>query len=179
MMRFIFTLTAVLLLTGCDPFERLSRIQVVASSETEVGGGIWGTYHTLGFSNFSSFNINSTSSFENSDATKNNIGNDSFVTQFTLRVLDPEGQTLEFIDSMRVYMDNDDSSSNGETEVAFIADSQDTNVRELDLTVYDDRAIGQYLRAEETVIRVVAQGNPPSQKTTIEAEMKLDVDLVW
>lgn len=180
MSRLLALLIATVALAGCEPLDRLSRVEVVAKSETTVNGCTpCTTLDPLGFDEFASFNINSSSSFQNSDASKDNIGEDSFVTEFTIRVLDPDDQTLEFIDSMRVFMDDDDNPNNGETEVAFIGSGQSTDVKELSLRVNDERAIGQYLRADETVIRVNAEGNPPPQDTTLEAEMHLDVDLVW
>lgn len=172
-MRSLLILLTGLMLGGCDSF-RTINMEVTSESTVSDGGLLGSSWTALGFGDFASFDVSSSAEFENNDATKNNIG-DSYVTQFKLRVVDPDGQTLKFIESMEVFVGDGDN----ETRVAFLDDDQDTGVTELSLRVYDDREIGQYLRADKTKVTVKASGQPPEVDTTIEATMGFRIRLVF
>jgi hypothetical protein len=88
---------------------------------------------------------------------------------------DPSEQTLSFIDGMEIFI----GDGNSKTRVAFLEKDQNTDVSELRLQVYTDREIGQYLRAEETVVDVEAKGSPPDEDTMIEATMGFSIQLVF
>lgn len=154
-MRFLMIAMALILMTGCDAL-RTVYVEVVSETTVQSGGPLGGTFSELGFSEFASFDVSSSQTFQNNDANRDNIG-DSYVTQFALEVTDPDGQTLSFIDGMEVFI----GDGNTRTRVAYLGDDQNTDVRVLQLQVHDDREIGQYLRADETVVDVEAKGTPP------------------
>lgn len=169
-MRFLMLALVVILMTGCDAI-RTVYVEVV--SETTVNKGPLGeTLPELGFGEFTSFDVSNSQTFENNNATRNNIG-ESYVTQFVLKVTDPDGQTLSFIDEMEVFI----GDGNTRARVAYLGNDQNTDVRELQLQVYDEHEIGQYLRADETVVDVEAKGSPPERDTTIEATMGFSIKL--
>ena len=166
-------LLALTLVTACDS---LRTIYVDVTSKTTVDTLPLNStvFQPLGFDNFASFDVSSSAEFENSDASKHNI-DESYVTGFVLEVTAPDDATLEFIDDLEVFIGQGDSDQR--TRVAYLPDNTDTNVATLYLSVYDDRDISQYLRAESTVIEVDAKGRTPDQKTTIQATMTFAVKL--
>lgn len=170
-MRLITLCLLSIFLMSCDS---LTTISVDVESETTVddGGLIVSTLTTLGFTEFASFDVSGSAAFKNNNATKNNIG-ESYVTAFTLEVMSPNGQTLDFIDEMEVYIGDGDNR----TSVAYIADQTDTDVTLLYLQVEDDRDISQYLRADETVVDVDVTGRPPENDTTIKAIISFSIKL--
>lgn len=158
----------VLTLTAC---EAARTVNVDVTSQTELEGNPLGNAITsFVFADFASFDVSSSATFENNDATKANIG-ESFVTGFVLKVKTPDDQTLSFMDNMEVYI----GDGNTRTRVAYIADTQNTDVMTLELQVYDEREIGQYLRAEETVVDIEVNASPPNRDTTIEATMSFEI----
>ena len=172
-MRSLLILLASLMLVGCDSF-RTINVEVTSEATISGGGPLLSSLNGLGFGEFASFDISNSVEFENNDATRNNIG-DSYVTEFTLKVVDPDEQTLKFIESLEVFIGDGDNP----TRVAYLDDDQDTDVTELSLRVYSDREIGQYLRAEKTKVTVEAKGQPPGEDTTIEATMGFRIKLVF
>jgi hypothetical protein len=162
---------AVFLLAGCDAI-RTVNVEVVSETTVQSGGPLGGVFSGLGFSEFASFDVSNSTTFQNNNASRDNIG-ESYVTQFVLEVTDPDNQTLSFIDELEVYV----GDGNNRTRVAYLGDDQSTDVSELRLQVYDEREIGQYLRAEETVVDVEATGSPPDEDTTIEATMGFAIEL--
>ena len=171
-MKNIAAIALMFFLSACDS---LTTVIVDVESETTVRGTILGLDSTiLGFDNFVSFDVSSSQEFENNDATKNNIG-ESYLTGFTLEVIAPDGQTLDFIKSMNVYI----SDGDGETriEIARIEEGTNTNVKLLYLDVFGDSEIGKYLRADKTKITVEANGNSPQNDTTIEAVATFKIKL--
>lgn len=172
-MRFLMLSLMALLLSGCDGI-RTIYVDVVSETTVQKVGPLGSTFSALGFGEFASFDVSSSQTFENNNANRNNIG-DSYVEDFVLKVTDPDNQTLAFIDDMEVFIGDGDTR----TRIAYVAEGQDTDVSELKLTVYDDREIGQYLRADETVVEVEAKGRPPEDDTTIEATMGFSIELVF
>lgn len=172
MIKNLCYLLLLLPLTACDQTPTIF-VDVVSETTVEDGGIVGESLNTTGFDNFASFDVSSSSEFKNSDAGKNNIGS-SYVNGFVLNVKQPDGQTLEFIDEMRVFIGKDDDNM---TEVAYIESGQDTDVTTLYLRTYDRRDIGQYLRAESTVVEVEVKGTPPEEDTVIEATMTFAINL--
>lgn len=170
-MRLFMLGLVVLVVAGCDAI-RTVYVEVASETTVESAGPLGGTFSELGFGQFASFDVSNSQTFQNNDASRNNIG-DSYVTQFTLKVTAPDNQTLSFIDGMEVYI----GDGNTRTRVAYLGDEQNTDVRELALQVHDDREIGQYLRADETVVDVEASGSPPEEDTTLEAVMGFNIQL--
>lgn len=168
----LFSLVALFTL-GCD---QLTTVMVDVESESTVQGGslLGNTFVTLGFDNYTSFDVSSSSEFQNNDATKNNIG-ESYVTAFKLEVMSPEGATLNFIEEMQIYINDADASGDG-TLVASIDANTDTNVEVLYFDTYDYE-IGQYLRADSTEVTVKAKGDEPNQDTEIRATMTFKIKL--
>lgn len=168
-------------LTGCD---KLGKIEVTASSETEVQGdptGI-GALGYLGFGgDFASFDITQTSAFENNGIHRSNIG-DSYVTRFYLEVISEQDDDLSFINGMSVYFDyDDDPNNNNETLVAYIesGDEPTDGQRSISLTVEDEADVGDYLRQQDMYVHVQASGNPPPDDVSILAEMDILVNVEW
>ncbi|MFC3701203.1 hypothetical protein ACFOND_06060 [Reinekea marina] len=171
-MKNIAAIALMFFLSSCDS---LTTVIVDVESETTVQkSSLFNTFTALGFENFVSFDVSSSQEFENNNASKNNIG-ESYLTGFTLEVTDPDGQTLEFISSMKVYIS--DGESDTKIEIARIEDGTNTDVRLLYLDVFADSEIGKYLRAEKTKITVEAQGEPPQENTTIEAVATFKIKL--
>ncbi len=168
-MRLLMFGLVVMVMAGCDAI-RTVYVEVVSETTVESAGPLGGALSELGFSQFASFDVSKSQTFQNNNANRNNIG-DSYVTQFSLKVTDPDNQTLSFIDGMEVYI----GDGNTRTRVAYLGDGQSTDVSELTLQVHDDREIGQYLRAEETVVD--ASGSPPEEDTTIEAVIGFSIQL--
>ena len=172
-MRSLLILLASLMLVGCDSF-RTINVEVTSEATISGGGPLLSSLNGLGFGEFASFDISNSVEFENNDATRNNIG-DSYVTEFTLKVVDPDGQTLDFIDTMQVFIGDGDI----ETEVAYLDGDENTDVTELSLTIVEGAEIGQYLRSDKTRVTVKATGRPPENDTTIEATMGFRIRLVF
>ncbi|MCH8532126.1 MAG: hypothetical protein LAT65_14850 [Saccharospirillum sp.] len=172
-MRSLLILLASLMLVGCDSF-RTINVEVTSEATISGGGPLLSSLNGLGFGEFASFDISNSVEFENNDATRNNIG-DSYVTEFTLKVVDPDGQTLDFIDTMQVFIGDGDI----ETEVAYLDGDENTDVTELSLTIVEGAEIGQYLRSDKTKVTVKASGQPPENDTTIEATMGFRIRLVF
>lgn len=170
-MRLLMFGLVVMVMAGCDAI-RTVYVEVVSETTVEGAGPLGGALPDLGFSQFASFDVSNSQTFQNNNANRNHIG-DSYVTQFSLKVTDPENQTLEFIDGIEVFI----GDGNTRTRVAYLGDGQSTDVRELTLQVHDDYEIGQYLRAEETVVDVEASGSPPKDNTTIEAVIGFSIQL--
>lgn len=170
-MRLLMFGLVVLVMAGCDAI-RTVYVEVVSETTVDSAGPLGGTFTELGFNQFASFDVSNSQTFQNNDANRDNIG-DSYVTHFSLKVTDPDDQTLSFIEDMEVYI----GDGNTRTRVAYLGDGQNTDVRELSLQVHDDREIGQYLRAEETVVDVEASGRPPEEDTTLEAVMGFSIQL--
>ncbi|MBU2863530.1 hypothetical protein KO489_06720 [Reinekea forsetii] len=171
-MKNIAAIALMFFLSACDS---LTTVIVDVESETTVRGTILGLDSTvLGFDNFVSFDVSSSQEFENNNASKNNIG-ESYLTGFTLEVTDPDGQNLDFINSMKVYISDGDSET--KIEIARIEEGTNTDVRLLYLDVFDDSEIGKYLRADKTKITVEANGNSPQKDTTIEAVATFKIKL--
>jgi len=171
-------------LAGCDALDRLGKVEVTATSETEVQGdptGV-GALGYLGFgSDFASFDITQTSAFENNGIHRSNIG-DSYVTRFYLEVTSEQDDDLSFIDSMSVYFDSDDDpNNNNETRVAYIEAGNEPKEgqRSISLTVKDESDIGDYLRQQDMYVHVQASGNPPPDDVSIRAEMDVLVNVEW
>ena len=184
---YLMVLSSVLL-AGCDALDRLSKVEVTATSETEVEGNIAG--QTLGVFDFGgdfvSFDITQTSAFENNNIGRNNIG-ESYVTRFYLEVISEENDDLAFIDGMEVYFDDDDKHDDPdndsgliEAQVAFIesGNEPEQEQRTLSLTLTDQN-IGQFLRNKDLYVHVDASGNPPADNVTIRAEMDVLVNVEW
>lgn len=168
----LFTLS-LLALTSCDV---LTTFYVDVTAETTVERNALSLidFSALGFNNFASFDVSSSSEFENEGATKNNIG-ESYVTGFVLEVTSPDGATMEFIDELEIFMGQGDSDQR--TRVAYLPADADTIVKTLFLVAHDDRDISQYLRADSTVVEVKAKGESPQQDTTLEATMTFEIKL--
>lgn len=173
-MKNIAAIALMFFLSACDS---LTTVIVDVESETTVQGDPSPIKIDLGpftFDNFVSFDVSSSQEFENNNASKNNIG-ESYLTGFTLEVTDPDGQTLDFINSMKVYISDGDSET--KIEIARIEEGTNTDVRLLYLDVFDDSEIGKYLRADKTKITVEANGNSPRNDTTIEAVATFKIKL--
>ena len=169
-MKKITMLALVFLLMACDS---LTTIYVDVESETTVKKGLLGgVLSAFGFTEFVSFDVSGSAEFENNDATRDNIGS-SYLTGFTLEVVDSGDQTLSFIHGMEIFIGDGETR----TRVAYIGDEQDTDVRFIYLDIVEGAEIGQYLRSEKTKISVEANGSPPSEDTTINATASFKIRL--
>jgi hypothetical protein len=171
-MRNFAIVALMFFLSACDS---LTTVFVDVESETTVQGGLVAeAFAAFGFNNFVSFDVSSSSEFENNDATRDNIG-ESYLTGFTLEVIDPDEQTLNFISTMNVFIG--DGESDTKIEIARIEEDTNTDVILLYLDVFDNSEIGKYLRSEKTEITVEASGNQPPQNTTIKATATFKIKL--
>lgn len=158
----------LLALAACNPLQEISNISVTVTSETEVQG----TFVDLSaFYGFGSFDITQSESFQNSDATRDNLESSS-LDSFTLRVKDPESQDLDFIDRMYVYID----AEGEDKELIAWYDDFEPDQREASFNVVDDVDLTDHFRQEEAEIVTEAEGSPPQETTTLEAEMVFNIN---
>jgi len=160
-----------LVLLGCDSL-RTVNVDIESETLVESGGFLGSVFTQFGFDDFVSFDVSQSAEFKNNDATRGNIG-ESYVTGFVLEVISPQGNTLSFIDDLEIYI----GDGSTKLQVAYIDESQDTDVSRLALKVFDESDIGKYLRAEATTVEVNAKGTPPSEDTQIRATLSLSIQL--
>ena len=161
----------LLILAACNPLREISNISVSVTSETEVQGTI---VEMPAFPGFEGFDISQTETFQNSDATRDNLESSS-LDSFTLRVTeDSQGQSLGFIDEMKVFIN---AEGQDEQLIAWY-DEFEEGQREASFNVVDDVDLTDYFRQDEAEIVTETTSSAPQQNTTLEAEMVFDINFL-
>jgi hypothetical protein len=170
MKRFICTILFATLAAGCG----LDRITVTIEERTSVPGASLPEQllGDLGFPGFADFDITESRTFQNEGYTANDIDK-VFTRSFELRVVEPAGQTFDFLSSIRFT-----ARAEGLPDLDFAwLDPIPEGASQLELEVDDDADLQSYVVAPEMSIDTVASGRRPSQATTIEARIAFDVEI--
>lgn len=165
-------LTAVLVVAAtCGG---LDNVLVHAEAQTKVPAGgpldpLLGQIDFLG--DFTSFDISDTQEFQNKGYTRDQIDSVHLNT-FTLKATDPQDANFDFLDKISFFAESDGLPR---VEIARL-DPVPEGAAELDLEVLDVDLV-DYATAESMSITTEASGHLPSEETTIDAKVELDVDV--
>lgn len=169
-LRSLAPLAALALLsTGCG----LIQFDVTSKGVTTVQGSAVGAVlpGLSNFGGFDNFDISQQAGFNNTDTRKDHISS-ARLTRLTMRVTSPQGQDLSFFSSMKFSI----SASKPALPSRQIAhlDSFPAGATSVDL-ILDDVDIADYAKADTFAITTQAAGHSPTQTTTIEAALTLNI----
>jgi hypothetical protein len=123
------------------------------------------------FGGFDNFDISQQAGFDNNDTRKDHITS-TRLTKLTVKVVSPSGQDLSFFTSLKFTI----SASKPQLPAIEIAhrESFPAGATSVDLTI-DDVDIAAYAKADNFAITTQASGHAPTQDTTIEADLSLNI----
>ena len=144
---------------------------VTIEGDTEVeSGGLLGEVLDVfpAFGGFNSFDVASSDEFENNNAQKENV-KAAHLVSFSLEATAPDGATLDFLDSIAFFV----SAPDLDTVQIASADVEDGD-RQIDLDV-DDVDLAPYVRADTMTFTTEISGRQPTEDTTVEALVELEI----
>jgi hypothetical protein len=158
------------LAAGCG----LDRIDVTVEEETTVPGSSLPEQllGDVGFPGFSDFDITESRTFQNEGYTENDIDS-VFTDSFELEIVAPPDGSFDFLNSIRFT-----ARAEGlpDVDIAWL-DPIPEGATELALEVDPDLDLQPYVVAPEMTIETTANGNRPSQETTIGARIVFEVEI--
>lgn len=126
---------------------------------------------SLSFAGFGSFDITQTQEFQNQGYSRDQIDSVK-VRSFTLSINSPEGANFDFLDSIVFFAE---SEGLPRVEIASL-DPVPEGAAELNLNI-NDVELADYAAAESMSITTEASGMRPPEETTVDAVVKLGVDV--
>lgn len=164
-----------LLLSACsvvDAIADLDNFEITLKEQTVIAGGglVTDLLGEVGFTGLNEFNIEDNQEFQNKDIPKNNI-EWTRVRDLDLTVIDPDSNTFAFVDSILFFIDSPNHEKAALASSGEVADTLQTinfNLENLD--------IAPYLKDESMSITTQFFGQQPRENTTVEIEMKLEIE---
>jgi hypothetical protein len=150
----------------------LDNIEVSASGETTIEGSVLGDLlGPLSFVGFDGIDISESQEFQNGGYTKDDI--DSVrLKVFTLSVTEPADGNFDFLSKVSFFAE---AEGLPRVEIARL-DPVPEGQSELEMEILDVE-LQEYAIAPSMTITTEATGVSPSEDTTIDAEVRLDVDV--
>ena len=165
-------LASIIIFLGCGE-DQLFSITVEEQAQTTIQGSSIGELtdliDTLGFDGFSDMNISESEELQNQGVSTGDISNTK-LQAFELMVLEPSNGDLSFLSEVTVYIEASDLERLRIAYSDSFPEGQNTVVFEL-----DDVDITDYIVQESMNITTDVTGSPPSEDTTIEAYIALEV----
>ena len=159
------SLVPALALVGCGTVVSFDVSQK-AQTTIPAGGPVAGVLGGFGFQNL---NFSQSSDFQNNNTSKDHV-RECRLKQLTLKVVSPPGQDLHFLTKVEFFVE----APNLEKKRIASGTSFPSGVASVDL-VPDDLDLAPYVRADSFSITTAATGTSPSQQTTLEADLTLNV----
>lgn len=168
------SMAVVALLFGMGPTRPgcadLLTFEVVTKAETTIeGSDLVLDLFTVAFPDLATFDLSASDEFKNQGVTKEDVESVK-ITEFTLEVLEPTDGDLSFFDSVSFFVEADglervrvahyDTFEEGQAKVSL---------------VLDDVELRDYAAAESMDITTEVSARSPSDDTTLQARIVLDV----
>jgi len=151
-------------LIGCGD-GKIATIEFSESSQAEVPGGgpLGALFSELGFDGFMDMSISESEELANQGVAPGDISS-AEITNFTLSVLDPEGEDLSFINSLEIWVETegiDPVMVASQTAFPEGSSSVEFNLEKVDIVAF--------VVSEKMTITTEVDGGLPAEDTTLEA----------
>lgn len=170
-----YIIACSLILSACSVVKAiadLDNFDITIKEQTVIAGGglVSDILGEVGFTGLNSFDIEDNQEFQNKDIPKKNI-EWTRVRDLDLTVIDPDSNTFAFVDSILFFIQSPNQERAALASSGAVADTLQIinfNLENLD--------IAPYLKDESMSITTQFFGTQPSENTTVEIEMKLEIE---
>ena len=170
--RRIIELASIIAFLGCGE-DQLFSITIEEQAQTTIQGNSLGNItdliDTLGFDGFSDMNVSESEELQNQGVSAGDISSTK-LQKFELTVLQPSNGDLSFLSEVAVYVETADLEPLRIAYSNSFPEGQSTVIFEL-----DDVDLTDYIVQESMNITTDVTGSPPSEDTSIEASIALEV----
>ena len=157
---------AALALAGCGSLLSFD-VHQTATADIPAGGPLSGALG--GFAGFNSLSFNQSSEFRNNNTSKDHIS-ECRLKQLTLKVVNPTGADLSFLTKVEFFV----QAPNLASRRIASGTSFPKGVASVDL-IADNVDLAPYAKSDSFSITTSATGTSPSQNTTLQADLTLNV----
>lgn len=174
-MKKLVLLLLPLFILACSVAEAIADldnfdITITETTTIQGGGVVTDLLGQIDFAGFNDFDIEDNQEFQNKDIPKSNI-EWTKVRKLHLQLLTPQGNTFDFVDSIRFYIE---SPQHDKVQLGR-SGAVDASADEI-LFLLDNVDIAPYLKDESMNISTEFHGRQPSKDTEVQVTMDFEIE---